>query len=203
MEAAYYFPSAEPIISCQQHPQQPVLLQSGDGLLIYRNHCLLLPSPRCLDELHLKGSHPASHASATWVRASATWYCLCAVSADGNRGLWLLQAPPIFLCHAAAPLRSVKILLLTFFASFGESLSVRLIATIPPPLFCHHDADGWGRKHLCVCNIQLQLIQPQSENPDSKSSRTLLASAQHGCMASHVRHFAPQITPMKITQCAG
>lgn len=57
-----------------------------------------------------------------------------AASADANRGLWLLQAPPVYLCHAAAPLRSVKILLPRFSAPFGESLSVSLTANHTTPL---------------------------------------------------------------------
>jgi len=41
LEAAHFFPSAELTVSWQHCPQQPVLLQSGGALLIYRKRCSL------------------------------------------------------------------------------------------------------------------------------------------------------------------
>lgn len=73
---------------------------------------------------------------------------------------------------------------------------------------CHHTtSDGrgtvGGHKHLCATHVQLRQRRPHSENPGSKSSRTLLASAQHCCTGSHIRHFSPQITPTKSMQRTG
>lgn len=108
VEAAYFFPSADLTISWQHHPQQPVLLQFADALLIYQNHRFLQLSQA-----------PATRTSCTsrvrtWDRTPAPRRPR-AVSADANGGgLQLLWAPPVYLCHAAAPLRSVKILLPRF-----------------------------------------------------------------------------------------
>lgn len=107
VEAAYFFPSADLTISWQHHPWQPVLLQFADDLLIYQNHHFLqlsqAPAARtsCTSRVRTWDHTPAPR----WPRA---------VSADANGGLRLLWAPLVYLCHAAAPLRSAKILLPRF-----------------------------------------------------------------------------------------
>lgn len=115
------------------------------------SHLLKPPFPSaylrhsCLDELHLEGSHLAPCASASKPHT---------VSADANGEMLLLAGSPrilVYLCHGAAPLRYARILLSTFSVPFGESLSVRLIATIPSPLLCYHSTDGQGTQ-IALCN---------------------------------------------------
>lgn len=129
--------SLELTISWQHHPWQPVLLQFGGALLIYWKHRLL----------------QLSQAPAAWMSCTSrvpTWHLAPAprnpraVSADAKGGLQLLQAPLVYLCHAAAPPRSIKIRLPTFSAPFGEPLSASLTISIPPPLLHYRDADGQG-----------------------------------------------------------
>lgn len=145
VEAAYFFPSADLTISWQHHPQQPVLLQFADALLIYQNHRFLQLSQA-----------PAARTSCTsrvrtWDRTPAPRRPR-AVSADANGG------------GAAAPVGSPGISMprcsstevrqdtpATFSAPCGESLSVSPIATIPPPLLRYHDADGRGTQ-TPLCN---------------------------------------------------
>lgn len=79
VEAAYFFPSADLTISWQHHPQQPVLLQFADALLIYQNHRFLQLSQA-----------PATRTSCTsrvrtWDRTPAPRRPR-AVSADANGG---------------------------------------------------------------------------------------------------------------------
>lgn len=154
----------------------------------------------------------SSQASATWVSCTSkvlTWHHVpescgpCALSADTNGKLWLLQALPVYLCHAAAPLRSVKTFLHKFSPLFGDPLSISLTATISPPLLTIMPLIVRGHKHLCATHGQLQERLPWSDNLVSKSNRAILASAQHCHMWSHIRHFVPQINPVKSIQGTG
>lgn len=142
VEAAYFFPSADLTISWQHHHRQPILLQFGDALLIYRNHRFLQLSQA-----------PAARTSCT-LRVR-TWHHTPAprrpraVSADANGGLlWAPHGISMPCCSSTEVRQDTPA---TFSAPFGESLSVSPIATIPPPLLRYHDADGRGTQ-TPLCN---------------------------------------------------